>query len=61
MGYKDLVKDFAERTRINLALIQAEAKAGKDAYEVTQLMNSMLGLFLFPEQEFYDIIPETKT
>ena len=60
MEYKNLVKDFAERTRINLLLVQAEAKAGRNAYEVTQLINSMLGLLVFPQQEFYNKIPETK-
>jgi hypothetical protein len=60
MVYKNLVKDFAKRTRKNLSLIQSEAKAGREAYEVTQLINSMLGLLVFPQQEFYDKIPETK-
>jgi len=58
--YKDLVRDFAERTRANLALVRDAAKTGQNAYEVTQLMNSMLGLLVFPQQEFYNKIPETK-
>jgi len=29
-------------------------------YEVTQLIYSTLGLLVFPEQQFYDKIPETK-
>ncbi|MCE5315992.1 MAG: hypothetical protein LLG04_01335 [Parachlamydia sp.] len=60
MEYKNLVKDFADRTRRNLSLIQNEAKAGRDAYEVTQLINSMLGLLVFPQQEFFDKIPKIK-
>lgn len=60
MEYKDLVKDFAKRTRANLALIRTAAKAGQEAYEVTQLINSMLGLLVFPQQEFHEKIPETK-
>jgi hypothetical protein len=60
MEYKDLVKDFATRTKANLALIQTAAKTGQDAYEVTQFINSLLGLLIFPQQEFYDKIPKTK-
>jgi len=60
MEYKDLVKDFAERTRINLSIIQDEVKSGRDAYEVTQLINSLLGLLVFPEQAFIKKIPEIK-
>ena len=59
MEYKDLVRDFAERTRANLALVRAAAKTGQNAYEVTQLINSMLGLLVFPQKEFYEKIPET--
>ena len=60
MYYEDLVRDFAERTKTNLELVRTEAKAGKNAYEVTQLINSMLGLLVFPQQEFYSNIPETE-
>ena len=60
MDYKDLVRDFAERTRANLALVRAAANTGQNAYEVTQLLNSMLGLLVFPEQKFYNKIPETE-
>ena len=59
MEYKNLVKDFALRTRANLELIRKEANEGKEAYEVTQLINSMLGLLVFPQQEFYNKIPNT--
>ena len=59
MEYKDLVRDFAERTRSNIELVQAAANTGQEAYEVTQLINSMLGLLVFPQQEFYDKIPKT--
>src|SRR3972149_5100702 len=70
MDYKDLVDDFAKRTRINLAIfrrIQNEYpdiidKYKKDdpqidMYEVTQLMNSMLGLLIFPREDFIGRIP----
>ncbi|MDO8283194.1 MAG: HEPN family nuclease [Thermodesulfovibrionia bacterium] len=61
----DKVKDFSTRTKANLKLIREEADKvkeggeGKEAYEVTQLINSMLGLFVFPQQEFYNKIPKT--
>jgi hypothetical protein len=60
MEYKDLVKDFATRTKANLALIRTAAKTGQDAYEVTQFINSLLGLLIFPQQEFYEKIPRAK-
>lgn len=60
MEYKNLVKDFVERTRSNLEVVRSVAKTDGEAYEVTQLINSMLGLLVFPEQEFYEKIPETK-
>jgi hypothetical protein len=60
MRYEDLVRDFVDRTRANLALVRDCAKTNNNAYEVTQFINSILGLFVFPEQEFYDKIPETK-
>ena len=61
MEYKDIVGDFAERTRINLRYIEEARKQGngKEVYEVTQLINSMLGLLVFPQQEYCDRIPET--
>jgi len=57
--YIDLVREFAGRTRSNIKLIQAAVNTGQNGYEVTQLINSMLGLLVFPEQEFYDKIPKT--
>lgn len=59
MEYNDLVKDFATRTKANLAIIRAAVKTDQDAYEVTQFINSLLGLLVFPQQEFYDKIPKT--
>ena len=55
---KNLIRDFAERTKVNLALVRASAKEGRKGYEVTQLMNSMLGLLVFPREEFYNNIPQ---
>jgi hypothetical protein len=66
--------DFAARTQANLKIIERLAKQdvlllvnnpsdeidedGVEAYEVTQLVNSILGLIVFPQQRYYDQIPE---
>lgn len=67
MEYKELVKDFVSRTKVNLDLIrqtvndkkEAAVNDEKKAYEITQFINSLLGLLVLPQQEFYDKIPET--
>ena len=58
MEYTDLVKDFVSRTRANLEFIRNQDKSS-DVYEVTQLINSMLGLLVFPQQKYINEIPET--
>lgn len=58
MEYKQVVRDFAERTRINLAHIDMSLSEGEEVYEVTQLVNSLLGLVVFPEQHYFNQIPE---
>ena len=67
MQYNDnLVRDFAQRTKANLRFIQraAKEKKGQDSesivYEVTQLINSMLGLLAFERNCFHDSIPNTR-
>ena len=70
MEYKDLVEDFAKRTRINLNIFRRiqkehpeiierfkEEDPQTDMYEVTQLINSLLGLLVFPREEFIGKIP----
>lgn len=60
MEYQEIVRDFANRTKKNLSLlrdIQAESP-DSDVYEVTQLINSMLGLLVFPHQSYVNTIPE---
>jgi len=59
MDYEHVVKDFAKRTKHNLSLIQEHHKKGNEAYEVTQLINSCLGLLVLPQQNFIRSIPET--
>ena len=59
MEYQDLVRDFAERTKKNLEAIEHLLRQGKEVYEITQLINSMLGLLVFPREEFVSRIPKT--
>ena len=61
MEYQDLVSDFAERTRSNLHLLRRMQEDDPDLeiYEVTQLINSMLGLLVFPREYYIGRIPET--
>lgn len=54
MMYKDFVKDFALRTYDNFCIIENQHREGNDkAYEVTQLINSFIGLLIFPQQKYY--------
>ncbi len=60
MDYQNLVKDFPRRTRQNLETLrclQAE-QPSQEIYEVTQLVNSLLGLLVFPQQKYFNTIPE---
>ncbi|MEJ5226809.1 HEPN family nuclease [Thermodesulfovibrio sp.] len=59
MQYKDLLKDFTKRTKRNLEVIEQLQKRGEEVYEVTQLVNSCLGLLVFPKERFIEQIPET--
>ncbi len=57
MLYKEVIKDFAQRTRRNLEVIEQLEAEGQEVYEVTQLINSTLGLLVFPQQEYVNAIP----
>lgn len=61
MMYEDVIADFAKRTEANLHAIRGLKKNDGQApvFEVTQLVNSMLGLLVFPQQRYLDRIPET--
>lgn len=59
MEYQHLIEDFARRTRDNLQRLNALKASGIEVYEVTALVNSMLGLLVFPQQRYVDFIPET--
>lgn len=58
MECKDLVKDFACRTRANLRVLRLLRDQGGEVYDVTALINSMLGLLIFPQQAYVDSLPE---
>lgn len=61
-----ILEVFVNRTKINLELIEQEvdksSKGGMDqnAYEVTQLLNSLFGLLILPEQKYYNELGKIK-
>jgi len=58
MDYHSLVEDFARRTRSNLSALRQLNDNGIQVFEVTALLNSMLGLLVFPQQAYVDQLPE---
>ena len=56
--YTNFVKDFAERSRLNLMGLEAKERCGGEFYEVTQLINSLLGMLVFIHEN--DIPPNTR-
>lgn len=52
MLYEEFIRDFAIRTEANLLFIEKESKNNDALYEVTQLINSTLGLLIFPVEEY---------
>lgn len=56
---KEFVIDFARRTRSNLEFIEAAERRGESVFEVTQLANSLLGLLVFPREQYMRSIPDT--
>lgn len=56
--YTNFVKDFAERSRLNLMGLEAKERRGGEFYEVTQLINSLLGMLVFIHED--DIPPNTR-
>lgn len=59
MLYENIIRDFALRTRENLSIIERLHAEGEKVFETTQLINSMLGLLIFPQQEYVKKIPRT--
>ncbi len=47
---KDFVSDFASRTLMNIKKIENMKDDDGERYEVTQLINSLLGLIVFPNE-----------
>ena len=60
MLYEAVVADFADRTRQNLRALEELQTQGHRVFEVTQLVNSMLGLLVFPREEFVGSIPKIR-
>jgi hypothetical protein len=58
MNYEDVVADFARRTQVNLRAVESLRAEGREVFEVTQLINSMLGLLVFPREDFVAKIPK---
>ena len=57
MSNFDLEDAFIARTQKNLIAIECLKEKGVEVYEVTQLLNSMLGLLIFPkERRLYEKI-----
>ncbi|PQV63899.1 hypothetical protein B1R32_108110 [Abditibacterium utsteinense] len=58
--HEKLLADFADRTLHNLQLMREIQKTQPEAkaFEVTQLINSLLGLLVFPKERYLDGIPE---
>lgn len=60
MEYHTLVRDFIKRTQVNLEVIESCVTDNRcEAFETTQLLNSLLGLLILPQQRYYDSIPHT--
>lgn len=61
--HNEFIVDFAQRTLENLEHIDEQVKGIADEerklYEVTQLVNSLLGLLVFPREQYMKEIPKT--
>ena len=56
-GY-ELEDEFISRTEKNLRAIEKLKKEGENVYEVTQFINSLLGLLVYPRERFFETIPD---
>lgn len=58
---RNTVHDFMRRTEANLKLIEEGASREQSRhFEVTQLINSAIGLLMFPSEELLDRLPRRK-
>jgi len=53
----ELEDEFIQRTEKNLRAIENLSKKGESVYEVTQLINSLLGLLVYPREVIFNNIP----
>jgi hypothetical protein len=53
------IRGLYERTKQNLEAIDNLAGSGGAVWDVTQLVNSLLGLLVFPASQFYKSIDQT--
>lgn len=58
MNYLDPITDFAFRTKQNLETIERLNRNSYTVFEVTQLINSCVGLLIIPQQEYWNRIPQ---
>ncbi len=54
-----MVQEFAQRTLKNTDFVREHAIEQPELYEVTQLVNSLLGLIVFPKESALQDIPKT--
>ena len=47
---------FIKRTKVNLEFLKTAHNDGKKVFEVTQLINSLLGLLVFPKERLDNLI-----
>lgn len=50
--HERFIIDFAKRTRANLEFIEQAKPSGDQVFEVTQLVNSLLGLLVFSRERY---------
>jgi len=60
LNYDEIVSDFVQRTRQNLRAAQRLHSSGQGQfYEVTHLINSLLGLVVVPHERMLNKLPAT--
>jgi hypothetical protein len=57
VNYEDMARDFVERTLRNLQAARGLAHSGEVPFEVTFLINSLLGLIVVPHEQMQDRLP----
>ena len=58
--YKHFLRDFINRTLHNLEFLEGKHESGQyEVYEFTQLVNSLLGLLVIPQQREFNRIDDS--